>query len=90
MTTLNNIVLLISGLMLMAGIGLLISVVFEYRKFTLKKLKTQEQLIIAEIKRRKQANVQSLYFSEAYNNDLNYLLKTLEGEHGKERRTKRS
>ena len=76
--------------MLMAGIGLLISVVFEYRKFTLKKLKTQEQLIIAEIKRRKQANVQSLYFSEAYNNDLNYLLKTLEGEHGKERRTKRS
>ena len=90
MTTLNNIVLLISGLMLMAGIGLLISVVFEYRKFTLKKLKTQEQLIIAEIKRRKQANVQSLYFSEAYNNDLNYLLKTLEGEHGKERRTKRN
>ena len=82
MNTLNEIVLFLSGLLLLGGIGVLLSVVYEYRKFTLKKLKTQEKLIIAEIKKRKQENVQSLYFSETYNNDLDTLLKTLEGEHG--------
>ncbi len=82
MFTLDLIILFISGISLFCGIGLLLSVVYEYRKFTLKKIKTQEKLIIAEIKRRKQNNVQSLYFSETYNKDLNTLLKSLEGEHG--------
>lgn len=76
----NEIVLLLNGFLLAAGLIVLILTAIARYKFNLKKIRTQEQLLIAEIKRRKQMNSLSLQYSSVYDQALNALLEVLEEE----------
>lgn len=78
----NSILILISGILLLIALFVWTLNVIANYKYSQKKIRTQERYLIAEIKRKKQQNVQSLTFSEEYDKDLDALLKVLVEDYG--------